>query len=282
MTGQNLCDCGAEAACDEVFLGGDDGLHLAVVGEDGLFADGLDGVEIHDRCADALGLKQLRRLDGAGHHESGGEDRGITAVADDVGLAGDERRIRVGHGVGIRAGQAQIYGAVYLHGRLDGLFGFLGVTGDEHGHAGDAAHEAYILKRLMGAAVLADAEPRVGERELDVCFGIGDAVAYLLICAACAEYGEGAGEGDIAGEGKARRRVYHVRFGDAEIIKPVGESLFEGAGLCGAGEVRVHNDYALVDFAKLSKSFAVCFSCGFSHLTQPPILSWPPRNRRSL
>ena len=263
-------------------IGSDDGLHLAVIGENGLFIKGLDGVEIHDRRADTLGLKQLHRLNGAGHHESGGEDRGIAAVADDVGLAGDERRIRVGDGVGIRTGQAQIDGAVYLHGRRNGLLGLLGVTGDEHGHAGDAAHEAYILKRLMGAAVLADAESRVSERELDVCLGIGDAVADLLICAACAEHGEGAGEGDIAGEGEARRRVYHVCLGDAEIIEPVGKSLFEGAGLCGAGEIRVHNDYALIGFAKLCKSFAVCFSCGFSHLTQPPILSWPPRSRRSL
>lgn len=282
MTGQNLRDGGAETTGDEVLLGSDDGLHLAVIGENGLFIKGLDGVEIHDRRADTLGLKQLRRLNGAGHHESSGEDRGIAAVADDVGLAGDERRIRVGDGVGIRTGQAQIDGAVYLHGRRNGLLGLLGVTGDEHGHAGDAAHEAYILKRLMGAAVLADAESRVSERELDVCLGIGDAVADLLICAACAEHGEGAGEGDIAGEGEARRRVYHVCLGDAEIIEPVGKSLFEGAGLCGAGEIRVHNDYALIGFAKLCKSFAVCFSCGFSHLTQPPILSWPPRSRRSL
>ena len=62
-------------------------------------------------------------------------------------------------------------------------YALVGVAGDEDRHAGQDAHQGQVFDGLVGAAVLAEGDARVGEAELDVELRIADAVADLVIAA---------------------------------------------------------------------------------------------------
>ena len=117
----------------------------------------------------------------------------------------------------------------------------------------------------MGTAVLAHAQSGVGTGNFYVGPGVSHGIADLFIGPACAENGEGAGKGDIAGEGKARRGADHICLGNAEVVETVGKSLAEGAGLGRAGEIRVHNHDFFILSAQGGQSLTVGLSCGFTH-----------------
>ena len=246
-------------------LRGDYGAHLGVVGEYALLVNGLYRVEIHNSGADALGGENIRRGERACDHEPRGEYRRVRALAQDDRLAGDERGALIGYIVRAGTGQADVYRTLYLSCGAHGLVRLGGVARGEHRHAGELAHERDVLKRLVGAAVLADGETRVREGELHVRAGIGDGVSDLLERSARAEDGEGAGERHVAGECEPGGGADHVRLGDAEVIKSAGEGLLEGAGLGRAREVSVHDDDLFILFAQRGQSLAVCFSCRFTH-----------------
>jgi hypothetical protein len=63
---------------------------------------------------------------------------------------------------------------------------------------GKHAHQTDVLQDLVRGTVLTQRETRVAGADLHVLVGVGDALADLVVHAARAEVGEGAGEGDLA------------------------------------------------------------------------------------
>ncbi len=222
-------------------------------------------MEIHDGGADAPGGENIRRGERARDHEPCGEYRRVSTFAQHERLAGNERGGVIRNVVRARTGQTDEHGTRYLRRGAHGLVRLGGVARREHRHSGKLAHERNVLKRLVRAAVLADGKPRMREGKLHVRTGIGDGVSDLLESSAGAENCKGAGEGHIAGEGEPGGGADHVRLGDAEIVKSVGEGFFESDGLGRACKVGVHDDDLIVLSAQRRQSLAVCFSCRFTH-----------------
>ena len=81
----------------------------------------------------------------------------------------------------------------------------------------------------------------MGGGDLHVQVGVAHGVANLVVGAARAEHGEGAGEGHVAGQGQARGHVHHVLLGDAAVEQAVAVArvgqLLSGRG---AGQVGIH------------------------------------------
>ena len=95
-------------------------------------------------------------------------------------------------------------------------------------HARDGAHQGDIFAALMGRAVLADRDARMGRADLDVQVRVTDRVAHLLKGAAGGEHRKGAGKRDHARRGKARRYAHHVALGDAAVDEAFRAHLFKG------------------------------------------------------
>src|SRR5262245_15057859 len=85
--GQGLDDGAAEAAGDLVVLDGEDAAGLAGGAGQELDVDGLDGVDVDDAGADAVGGQHRRRLDGGADGAAGGDDGQILALDQGHALA---------------------------------------------------------------------------------------------------------------------------------------------------------------------------------------------------
>ena len=86
----------------------------------------------------------------------------------------------------------------------------------------------------------------MGGGNLHVGPAVGDFLAQLVIDAAGHEFGEGADEGNLAGDGEARGGTHHIGLGDAALDESFGELGREGIHLQGAFEVCRQGYYAAV------------------------------------
>ena len=271
----------SQAADGAVLLHGD---HLAALlrplGDAG-GVDGLDGVDVDDGGMDAVGLQQLRGLQGLADHQAAGEDGHVSALAEDVGLADLKGVVLLEDGRS-QPGQAQVGGALVLRQGEDRLPGLLGVRRDDDGHARDGPHESQVLDTLVAAAVLAHADAGVGAAKLHVEVGIGHGVAYLVIGPARAKHGEGGAVGNEPHGGKAGRGGHHVGLRDAHVKEAVGMGGLEVLGHGGAGQVRVQDDHLVIPVAQVHQGLAVSFSrCDLvCHFLSPPVPSKPVRTAR--
>ena len=98
----------------------------------------------------------------------------------------------------------------------------------------------------MGRTILAEGDARVGRRYLDVGLAVGDLLTYLVIDPSGHELGERAGEGNLAGDGEARRGANHIGLGDAALDEPFGKFFCEGVHLERTLEVRRQRHYPFV------------------------------------
>ena len=145
--------------------------------QDQLLVQGLDGVDVDDPGADALGGQVLGGDAGLVHLQAGGDDGDVLALGDRFALA-DLKVVVVGvvengHG---QPAQPQVDRAVHLEGGADGRPCLDVVGGADDGHAGQRAHEGKVLAALVGRAVLAHRNAPVGRADLDVEAGVSDGV----------------------------------------------------------------------------------------------------------
>ena len=275
----------AQTADDAVLLDGDDLAALFSPFGDARSVDGLDGVDVDDGGVDALAREHFGSHQGFVDHKTGREDRNILTLTQDVGLADDKGldHVALENGGG-EARKAHIDRAVHLGDRHGGGLGLVGVRGADDRHAGDGAHEREILDALVAAAVLADADARVGGADLDVEVRVGDRVSNLLVGAARREHRERGAVGDETHRGHTGGDVDHVGLGNAAVVEFFRVRLGDLAGLRGVGEVGVEHDDLIILFDKLDQRFAVSLTgCNFiSHVLSPPIPSKPARAARHL
>ena len=285
LTHQDVGHGVAQTADDAVLLDGDDLAALFSPFGDARSVDGLDGVDVDDGGGDALACERFRSHQGLVDHEAGREDRDILALAQDIGLADLKRldHVALENGGG-EACKAHIDRAVHLGDRHGGGLCFVGVRGADDRHAGDGAHEREILDALVAAAVLADADARMGRADFDIEVGIGDGVANLLIGAAGRKHRKRRAVGDEAHRGHTGGNVDHVGLGNAAVVEFFRVRLGDLAGLRGVGEVGVEHDDLIVLFDQFDQRFAVSLTgCNFiSHVLSPPIPSKPARAARYL
>ncbi|MNY17920.1 hypothetical protein D3C86_1512670 [compost metagenome] len=144
-----------------------------------------------------------------------------------------------------------------LGGRPDHGLGLGAVGGHEHRQVGDDAGDREVLEDLVGRAVLAEGEARVGGGDLDVEVHVARGVADHLPGLADREHGKGAREGDLAGEREAAGGVDQVLLGDPHVEEALGELVGEVLGHGRAREVRVEHDDVGALAAELAKGLAV-------------------------
>ena len=110
---------------------------------------------------------------GQRHLGAGGDEDDVRAAlvggfGQDVGAAGQAGGRRQGRAVEdgqVLAGQDQGHRALGLERHPPGLGGLVGVGRADHGQAGDGPQGGQLLDRLVGRAVLAQADAVVGEDE---------------------------------------------------------------------------------------------------------------------
>ena len=108
----------------------------------------------------------------------------------------------------------------------------------------------------MRGAVLAERDAGVGGGDLHIDLSVSDFLADLVIHAAGHELGEGADEGDLAGDGETGGGADHVGLGDTALDETLRELRGEGIHLQGTLEVRGEGDDAAVRAACFEKAHA--------------------------
>lgn len=98
-----------------------------------------------------------------------------------------------------QTGKAHVHGAVALVGGARRGAGLHVVGGNNHGHAGDDAHEGDILAALVRGAILAHRDTGVRGTNLNVEMRIADGVCEPAQRLAGGKHGKAAREGDAAG-----------------------------------------------------------------------------------
>ena len=241
-----------------MLLAGDDAAGLVGGGADELLVERLHRVDVDDLGVDALGGEGLGGLERGGDHKTGGHDGHVGALAHDDALA-DLELIGLGiveHGHG-EAAEAHVDGALEVERGAHGGAGLGVVGGDDHGHAGDGAHEGDVLVALVGRAVLADRDAGVRGADVHIEVRVPDGVADLLERAAGGEHGERGAKDLLARGGNAGGDADHVCLGDAGVIEALGVGGLELAGLGGRGEVRVQDHEVVALGAERHKLLAV-------------------------
>ena len=242
-----------------------------------LLVQRLDGVHVYDLGGDALGREGLGCLQGGLHHEAARHDGDVGALAHEDALANLELKALgvVDHGDG-QAAEAHVDGAV---GGIGGAHGGLGlgvVARDDDGHARDGAHEGDVLVALVGGAVLANGDARVGGTDLHRQVRVADGVAHDLVGTTGREHGKGAGKGLVARGGNAGGHAHEVALGDANVKEALGVGGLELAGLRGGGKVRVQDHKVIVLGGQLDERLAVAGARGnLLHVCHPR----PPSRR---
>ena len=285
LTHQDVGHGVAQTADDAVLLDGDDLAALFSPFGDARSVDGLDGVDVDDGSVDAFLGEHFCSHQGLIDHQTRCEDRNILALAQDVCLADlkglDHVTLENGRG---ETSKAHIDRAVHLGNRHGGGLCFVGVRGADDRHAGDGAHEREILDALVAAAVLADADARMGGADLNVEVRVSNGVSDLLIGAAGRKHRKRRAVGDEAHRGHTGGDVDHVGLGNAAVVEFFGVRLGDLAGLRGVGEVGVEHDDLIVLFDQFDQRFAVSLTGRnfISHVLSPPIPSKPARAARHL
>ena len=231
--------------------------------DDQVGIDGLDGVHVDDLGVDALGSELLGGLESLADHQAAGDDGHIGALAHDNALAQLEL---VGLGVVDnrrgQTGEAHVHGAVALVGGARHGTGLDVVGGNDHGHAGDDAHEGDILAALVRGTILAHRNTGVRGTDLNVKVRIADGVTNLLKGAAGGKHSKAAREGDAAGGRDTGGNTHQVALGDAHIEEAVGASGLKLTGLRGGGQVGVEDHKVIVLVGELDEGLAVAYARG--------------------
>ena len=219
-------------------------------------------MDVDNLGVDAVCLQQLGSFQRLRYTQTGGDQRNILAFPQHHALAQLKFVIRVV--VDHRHSQTakpQIYRAVMIDGSLhSGLcLHIIGRVDDNH--ARDGAHEGDILVALMGSAILAHRNARMGSADLHIQVGITHGVADLLKGTACRKHGKGADKRDLACGGKACCNAHHVALSDAAVDMSLRKCFLENTGLGGSGQVRVQNDQIRILCAVLCQRVAVALSC---------------------
>ena len=242
MAARHVGDGAVEAADGVVVLHGDHRAGLLGILQHQLLIEGLDGEHVDDGGVDALLLEQVGGLDGAAHHEAGGDDGHVRALAEHHALA-DLELLAVGVDavVGL-AVDAQILHALAVHQVLEDGRQLGGVRRVNDGGAGDGAVEGHILKGHVGAAVHGGGDAGVGADHGDAVVGIGAGQEHLIVAAAGGEGAEGVADGLEARRGQAAGDAHHVGLGDAAVDGAVRMGLAVLGGADAAHQVGVQID----------------------------------------
>ena len=246
-----------------MLLDGHDVAGLGGALDDQVGIDGLDGVHVDDLGIDALGSKLLSGLESLADHQAASDDGDVGTLAHDDAAAHLEL---VGLGVVDnrrgQTGKAHVHGAIALVSGARHGAGLDVVGGNNHGHAGDNAHQGDILAALVRGAILAHRDTGVRGTDLNVKVRVADGVADLLKGAAGGEHGKGAREGDAAGGRDASGNTHQVALGDAHIEETIGAGGLKLAGLRGGGQVGVEDHKVIVLVGELDESLAVAYARG--------------------
>lgn len=221
----------------------------------GLLIKGLDTRHIDDSGGNSFFGKNVRSIEAAFDHKPAAEKGNIASVPQDSGLADLELGFR--KHAGRKSGQADKHGTVDLHRRIERFLGLIGVGRNQHRHTGNHTHQRNVFHRLMAAAVLAHGDTRMGEGQLDIKFGISDAVANLLIGATCTENGKSAGNRNIAHGAETGSHVHHIALGNAAVKETIGVSILKLGGIGSHGKVGVKHDDLVVLLTQFNQIFAV-------------------------
>ena len=263
LLAQDVGNGAAQATDHRVLLDGHDVAGLGGALDDQVGIDGLDGVHVDDLGVDALGSELLGGLESLADHQAAGDDGHIGALAHDNALTQLEL---VGLGVVDnrrgQTGEAHVHGAVALVGGARHGTGLHIVGGNDHGHAGDDAHEGDILAALVRGTVLAHRNTGVRGTDLNVKVRIADGVADLLKGAAGGKHGKAARKGDAAGGCDTGGNTHQVALGDAHIEEAVGAGGLKLAGLRGGGQVGVEDHKVIVLIGELDEGLAVAYARG--------------------
>ena len=223
---------------------------------DGFLVQGLDGGDVDDLGADALGLQGLGGLQGLPNGVAGGDEGDILAFVHHDGLANDEGLVlirEVGNG---GTAEAEVYRTYIFGNGQGGLEGLVVVAGIDDHHAGEGAHEGDVLHGLVSGSVLTQRNAGMGRGNLHIGVAVGQLLTDLVVYTAGDKFCEGTHERNLAGEGQAGGGANHVGLRDAALDEALRELCCEGVHLKGTLEICGEGHDILVGLACLQKARA--------------------------
>ena len=140
-----------------------------------------------------------------------------------------------------RTAEADVYRPLVLQRGADSRLCLHVVSRAHDHHAGDGAHQGNVLIALMGSAVLAYRDARMGSPDLHVQMRVSDGIAHLLKGPACSEHGKGADKGNLSHQRKPCRHAHHVGLRDTAVNMSVRICFLENACLGSRRQVRVQH-----------------------------------------